>query len=71
VAVGAEEDEVLEAVVVAVAVGVVEGEGQRPPTPAGDSALLAPILLQPSRQDAELDVVPVPWRVCGEEFVER
>jgi hypothetical protein len=44
VAVGAEQREVLEAVVLAVAVDVVELEGERPAAPRGDPAFRAQVL---------------------------
>jgi hypothetical protein len=59
VTVGAEEREVLEAIVVPLAVAVVELERQRGVTPFGDAALLASVLLEAGGDEAELDVRPM------------
>jgi hypothetical protein len=56
VAVGAEDLQVLEPVVAAVAVDVVELERQRPPAPLRDPARLTMAREQPSVDEAVLDV---------------
>ena len=56
VAVRAEEFKILEPVVVAIAVHVVQRHRERLPAPVGDPALLAPILLEPRTEEPVLKV---------------
>jgi hypothetical protein len=57
VTVGAQEHEVLEAVVVLDAVRVMEGHHERLAVPLGQPAALAAVLLQPRGEEATLEVI--------------
>jgi hypothetical protein len=71
VAVGAQKKQVLEPVVVAIAVDVVEGHGERLAPPNVDLALLAAVLLQAGAQQPSLDVVSIAPPAGDEQFVDR
>src|SRR4051812_6088122 len=59
-AVRAEQLEVLEPVVVAIAIHVVQLERDRETAPCGESAFLASLSLDSGRDQPKLDVVPAP-----------
>ena len=62
VAVGAEQAQVLQAVVVPVAVDVVEAERERALVPAGDAAVLAAVRFRPAARSRCL-MFRFPWRI--------
>jgi len=67
VAVGAQQEQVLETIVTAVTVDMMEFERERPSTPFAQTALLAPVLLQSRSEQPELDVVAVATPVSAKQ----
>ena len=67
VAIGTEKDEVLQTVVRAVAVLVMDLDAELPPTPTGDPTFLAAILLYPAFNEALLEVASTVSRVALDE----
>jgi hypothetical protein len=70
VTVRAEEQEVFEAVVVSVAVDVVERDPNRLSSPLGETALLAPFLLQACLEKPCLEVSSVASPAVGEQLLD-
>jgi len=71
VAVGAEEDEVLEAVVRAVAVDVVEREREWLASPLSQAAFLALVRLEARCHQPRLDVVAISLPIPSKNLLER
>jgi hypothetical protein len=67
VAVGAQQLQVLQPVVLPVAVYVMEDDQERGASPFGKTAQLAPVCLQPEPHEAHLDVTAVA-RLCQQVF---
>jgi hypothetical protein len=70
-AVRTEKVEVLDAIVQAVAIDVVQRHRKWPSAPVSYAAAFAPILLQASREEALLEVPTVPMSVAGKDFFQR
>jgi hypothetical protein len=70
VTVGTEQPQVLQAVVGAVTVDVVELERDRPTLPVVQAALLATVSLQTGEQQPALDVLPASGTAGGEHVIE-